>query len=46
MGVGDPVQLGVELPELVVSVSLTEQGATVNLAGGETVPLSDIKEIQ
>lgn len=46
MGLGDPVQLDVELPELVVSVSLSERGATVNLAGGETVPLSEIKEIQ
>jgi len=46
MGLGDPVQLDVELPELVVSVSLSEEGATVNLAGGETVPLSQIKEIQ
>lgn len=46
MGLGDPVQLDVELPELVVSVSLSDQGAVVNLAGGETVPLSDIKEIQ
>jgi flagellar basal-body rod modification protein FlgD len=36
----------VDLPEYVVSVSLGQDGAQLNLAGGTTVPVADVKEIQ
>ena len=36
----------VDLPEYVVSVSLGKDGMQLNLAGGSTVPVADVKEIQ
>jgi len=36
----------VDLPEYVVSVSLGQDGMQLNLAGGTTVPVTDVKEIQ
>jgi len=36
----------VDLPELVMSVSLDSSGVKLNLSGGSTVAASDVKEIQ
>ena len=36
----------VDLPEYVVSVSLGQDGMQLNLAGGTSVPVTDVKEIQ
>ncbi|MFW6093485.1 MAG: flagellar hook assembly protein FlgD [Pseudomonadota bacterium] len=41
-----PVELDVELPEQVVSVSIEQGQAMLNLAGGASVALSSIKELQ
>jgi flagellar basal-body rod modification protein FlgD len=38
--------LAVDLPEYVVSVSLGTDGMQLNLAGGKSVPVTDVKEIQ
>ena len=43
---GEQREATVELPEIVVSVSLDERGVTVNLAAGTSVPVTEIKEIQ
>lgn len=43
---GDRAELTVNMPDQVVSVSLGEDGLTANLAGGSSVPASQIKEIQ
>ena len=39
-------EFGVNLPERVVSVSISESGAIANLASGTSIPTSQIKEIQ
>jgi flagellar basal-body rod modification protein FlgD len=36
----------VDLPEVVASVSLEASGIQLNLAGGSTVPVTEVKEIQ
>ncbi len=46
IGADDTAELEVELPEVVVSVSLQNGRADVNLVGGASVPLSDVREIQ
>ncbi len=47
MGEEGPVQLDVELPERVASVSFSEDGTTrLNLSGGTSVALSEIRELQ
>lgn len=38
--------LTVDLPEYVVSVSIGQDGMQLNLAGGTSVPVTDVKEIQ
>jgi flagellar basal-body rod modification protein FlgD len=38
--------LTVDLPEYVVSVSIGQDGMQLNLAGGASVPITDVKEIQ
>lgn len=38
--------LTVDLPEYVVSVSIGKDGMQLNLAGGTSVPVADVKEIQ
>lgn len=38
--------LTVDLPEYVVSVSIGQDGMQLNLAGGTSVPITDVKEIQ
>ncbi|MCZ6644213.1 MAG: flagellar hook assembly protein FlgD [Gammaproteobacteria bacterium] len=43
---GEQREVTVELPDLVVSVSLDERGVTVNLAAGTSVPVTEIREIQ
>ncbi len=43
---GEPTQLDVELPERVTSVSFDGGEARLNLAGGASVRLSDIRELQ
>lgn len=43
---GEAVQQEVRLPERVVSVTLADDGARVNLAGGTDVSVTDISEIQ
>lgn len=45
-GNGEPEELLVDLPEQVVSVTLNDTGAQLNLAGGGSVPVTDVKEIQ
>jgi flagellar basal-body rod modification protein FlgD len=45
-GSGSAKQFPVDLPEYVVSVSLGKDGMLLNLAGGSTVPVTDVKEIQ
>lgn len=42
----DVVALDVQLPERVASVSFDESGAHLNLSGGATVALSEIRELQ
>jgi flagellar basal-body rod modification protein FlgD len=42
----DAKQFDVQLPQQVVSVSLTGSELSLNLAGGATVPVSEVKEIQ
>ncbi|NJN50889.1 MAG: flagellar hook assembly protein FlgD [Gammaproteobacteria bacterium] len=39
-------EFSVDLPELVASVSLEATGIQLNLAGGSTVPVTEVKEIQ
>lgn len=39
-------EFAVDLPELVASVSLEPTGIQLNLAGGSTVPVTQVKEIQ
>ena len=46
MGGEEPVQLGTDLPERVASVSFDGGEASLNLAGGATVRLSEIRELQ
>ena len=43
---GEQRAVTVELPDVVVSVSIDERGVTVNLAAGTSVPVNEIKEIQ
>ncbi|MEQ8861284.1 MAG: flagellar hook assembly protein FlgD [Pseudomonadales bacterium] len=43
---GEPTQLEVELPERVASVSFDGGEARLNLAGGASVRLSEIRELQ
>lgn len=43
---GERAELTVNMPDRVVSVSLGMNGVTANLAGGGSVPASQIKEIQ
>jgi len=45
-GSGSAQQFPVDLPEYVVSVSLGKDGMLLNLAGGSTVPVANVKEIQ
>ena len=42
----EPTQLSVELPEVVSSVSFDSGEATLNLAGGASVRLSEVRELQ
>jgi flagellar basal-body rod modification protein FlgD len=39
-------EFSVELPEVVASVSLGASGIELNLAGGSTVPVTEVREIQ
>jgi flagellar basal-body rod modification protein FlgD len=43
---GELAELTVNMPDQVVSVSIGVDGVTANLAGGSSVPASQIKEIQ
>lgn len=43
---GERAELTINLPDQVVSVSLGPDGVTANLAGGSSVPASQIREIQ
>ena len=43
---GTRQDFAVNLPDLITSVSITEQGLVANLAGGTSVPAIQIKEIQ
>jgi flagellar basal-body rod modification protein FlgD len=43
---GENAELTVNMPDRVVSISLGPNGVTANLAGGSSVPASQIKEIQ
>ncbi len=43
---GTARQFAVSLPDQIVSVSITEGGLIANLAGGSSVPATQIKEIQ
>lgn len=45
-GADEATELSIDLPEKVLSVSLSEQGINLNLAGGSTVPTNSVKEIQ
>ncbi len=42
----EPTQLSVELPEVVSSISFGSEEATLNLAGGASVRLSEVRELQ
>ncbi|MBV1907146.1 MAG: flagellar hook assembly protein FlgD [Pseudomonadales bacterium] len=43
---GEIQEVPVDLPEQVVSVSLTDQGIRLNLSGGNSVAIGEVKEIQ
>lgn len=43
---GETTELEVELPELVTSVSFADGQASLNLKGGATVALSDVRKLQ
>jgi hypothetical protein len=46
VGGEQPIQLDVQLPERVASVSFEGGQAKLNLTGGASIDLSDVRELQ